>query len=44
MEFSGNMASGKVVYKNTTLPTESRWTQVQSGVGETLLKVACGKQ
>jgi hypothetical protein len=44
-EFSGNMGKGKVVYeKPSLLSTEPRWTRVQPGVGETLLKVACGKK
>ncbi len=43
-EFSDNMGNGKVVYeKPSLLSAEPRWTRVQPGVGETLLKVACGK-
>ena len=45
IEFSGNMASGKVVYRNTFfLSKEPRWTPVRLGMGETLLQLACGKQ
>ena len=43
-EFSDNMGHGKVVYeKPSLLSGEPRWTRVQPGVGETLLKVACAK-
>jgi hypothetical protein len=45
IEFSGNMASGKVVYRNTFFFTkEPRWTPVRLGLGEALLKLACGRQ
>jgi hypothetical protein len=44
-EFSGNMGNGKVVYeKPSLLSAEPRWTRAQPGVGETLLKIACGKK
>jgi len=44
-EYSGNMGNGKVVYeKSSLLSAESRWTRVQPGVGETLLKIACDKK
>jgi hypothetical protein len=42
-EFSGNMASGKIVYNSSTLLT-AKCTPVRTSVAETLLKVACGKQ
>ena len=44
-EFSGNMGKGKIVYeKGSLLSADPRWTRVQPGVGETLLKLACGKK
>ena len=43
-EFSGNMASGKVVHMNSSLFSTSRWMPAQSGLGGTLLKVACSKK
>jgi hypothetical protein len=44
IEFSGNMASGKVVYRNTFIfSKEPKWAPVRMGMGEALLKLACGK-
>jgi hypothetical protein len=44
-EYSGNMGNGKVVYeKPSLLSTEPRWTRVQPGIAETLMKIACGKK
>ena len=42
MDFSGNEASGKVVYRNLD---EQQWEPVRPGtLGSTLWKVACNKQ
>ena len=42
MDFSGNEASGKVVYRNME---EQQWEPVRPGtLGSTLWKVACNKQ
>lgn len=45
-EFSGNMGTGEVVHVSSYLfSAEPKWIPVRSGsVGETLWKVACGKQ
>jgi hypothetical protein len=43
-EFSGNMASGKVVHMSSSLFTDAKWKPAQAGLGATLLKLACGKK
>lgn len=43
-EFAGNMGSGKVVHKGSSLFTTAKWIPARAGLGETLLKVACGKK
>jgi hypothetical protein len=43
-EFSGNMAHGKVVHMTTSLFSTAKWAPARAGLGETLLKVACGKK
>jgi hypothetical protein len=43
-EFSGNMASGKVVHMGSSLFTTAKWVSARAGLAETLLKVACGKK
>jgi len=43
-EFSGNMGSGKVVHMNSSLFSTAKWVPARSGLGEALLKVACGKK
>ena len=43
-EYSGNMASGKVVHMNSPLFSTARWMPARAGVGEALLKIACGKK
>ena len=42
-EFSGNMGSGNVVYRSSSLLSTATWMPTRIGLGETLLKVACGK-
>ena len=43
-EFSGHMGSGEVLHMNSSLFSTARWMPTRVGLGETLLKVACGKK
>jgi hypothetical protein len=43
-EFSGNMASGKVVHMTSSLFSTPKWIPARAGLGERLLKVACGQK
>ena len=43
-EFSGHMGSGEVVHMNSSLFSTATWMPTRIGLGETLLKVACGKK
>lgn len=43
-EFSGHMGSGEVLHMNSSLFSTARWMPTRIGLGETLLKVACGKK
>lgn len=44
IEYSGNMGSGDVVYKNSAFFSAAKWMPAHSGLGETLLNIACGKK
>lgn len=44
IEYSGNMASGTVVHMTSPLSPPGKWVPARAGLGETLLKIACGKQ
>ena len=44
IEYSGNMGSGDVVFKNSAFFSTAKWMPAHSGLGQTLLKLACGKK
>jgi len=41
---SGHMGSGEVLHMNSSIFSTARWMPTRIGLGETLLKVACGKK
>ena len=44
IEYSGNMATGTVIHMSSALFSPTEWKPVRSGLGETLLKAACGER
>ena len=44
IEYSGNMGSGDVVHMSSSYFSTANWTPAYSGIGHTLLKVACGEK
>ena len=43
-EFSGHMGSGEILHMSSSLFSPATWMPTRLGLGETLLKVACGKE
>lgn len=44
IEYSGNMGSGDVVHMNSSFFSTANWMPAYSGIGHTLLKIACGEK
>jgi hypothetical protein len=44
IEYSGNMGNGEVVHMNSSFFSTANWMPAYTGIGHTLLKVACGEK
>lgn len=44
IEYSGNMGSGEVVHTTSSFFSTANWMPAYTGIGHTLLKVACGEK